>query len=147
MIRKATIADIETISEFNAHLAKETEGIELNRERLKKGITAIISDPAKGVYFLYEKNNLVVGQIMITSEWSDWRNAYFWWIQSVYVQKSYRRQGVFQDLFNQVKEIVAQDSSICGLRLYVEQENKIAQLTYKNLGMDQTYYLMYEWEK
>ncbi len=147
MIRKATINDINTIVEYNANLARETESLELDIKRLKEGVNAVLSNENKGHYFLYEKDQQIIGQLMITTEWSDWRNGYFWWIQSVYVKKSHRRKGIFKALYQHVKEIVSNDSSICGLRLYVERENNNAQQTYKQLGMDETYYLLYEWEK
>jgi len=139
--------DLETIVDYNANLARETESIELNKERLRKGVNAILSDPNKGIYFVYEQDKQVLGQMMITKEWSDWRNGYFWWIQSVYVKHSHRKKGIFQSLYMHVKELVSNEDSICGLRLYVERENKIAQSTYEKLGMDETHYLLYEWEK
>jgi ribosomal protein S18 acetylase RimI-like enzyme len=147
MIRKAAIHDIETIVSFNANLAKETEGLELNKERLRTGVEAIVLDSSKGNYFVYEHNGEVIGQMMITLEWSDWRNGHFWWIQSVYVHQAFRRKGIFQALYNHVKDLVSNDPSVCGLRLYVEKENTTAQATYQKLGMEETYYLLYEWEK
>ncbi len=147
MIRQANINDIEIISSFNSKIALETEGLELNVARVKQGVSAILSDSTKGIYFLYEINQQVVGQLMVTYEWSDWRNGYFWWIQSVYVEKLYRRRGIFQELYSHVKKLVSSDSTICGLRLYVERENKTAQATYNKLGMGETKYLLYEWEK
>ncbi|KAE9635001.1 GNAT family N-acetyltransferase [Defluviitalea raffinosedens] len=144
MIRKAIIKDAEIITEFNYCLAKETEDLELNRETLFKGVQKVLSDESKGIYFVYEKDEKIVGQLMITKEWSDWRNGDFWWIQSVYVHKDYRRQGIYTALFNHVKSIVDSDDTICGLRLYVEKENEAAKNTYKALGMKETYYLLYE---
>jgi ribosomal protein S18 acetylase RimI-like enzyme len=147
MIRKAVRSDASTIILYNINLAKETENMDLNPELITKGVNAILSDPSKGCYFVYEEDGEVVGQLMITLEWSDWRNANFWWIQSVYVRKDYRRRGIFQALYNHVKELILKDPAVCGLRLYVEHENKIAQETYQRLGMKESCYLLYEWKK
>lgn len=146
MIRIATIDDCDTITLFNTNLAQETEGIELDKETLKRGVKTTISSPDKGVYFVYEEDNQIIGQMMITNEWSDWRNGYFWWIQSVYIHQDHRKKGVFQSLYNHIKNLVEQDSSLCGLRLYVENKNETAKETYKKLGLKETYYLLYEWE-
>lgn len=147
MIRKGKIEDIEAIVEYNWRLAYETENMELNKERLTKGVEAALSDEAKGIYFVYVIENKVVGQMMITKEWSDWRNGEFWWIQSVYVHNEYRRQRIYRALFEHVKALAEADNNICGLRLYVEKENEIAKHTYKTMGMEETYYLLYEIEK
>ncbi|ERJ12167.1 GNAT family N-acetyltransferase [Haloplasma contractile] len=147
MIRKATVQDAETIALYNANLAKETENIDLDLDTVIEGVKAILTDPSKGRYFVYEQDGQVVGQIAVTFEWSDWRNGQFWWIQSVYVHKLYRRQGIFQSLYKHIKDLVSANPSICGLRLYVEKENEPAQSTYKKLEMEETHYFLYEWEK
>lgn len=147
MIRKATIHDLEKIVTFNANLALETEGVLLNKDRLCKGVQALLNDASKGSYFVYEVNQQVVGQIMYTTEWSDWRNGMFWWIQSVYVHQDYRRQGIFKELYQHLKADASASEEVCGLRLYVEKENDPAKHTYQTLGMDETHYLLYEWEK
>ena len=147
MIRKATIKDAETIIIFNANLADETEGINLNRDKLIDGVYAILGDKTKGCYYLYEDNNRVVGQLMITYEWSDWRCAYFWWIQSVYVHPDYRKKGIFKKLYNYIKEMIKNDPTVCGIRLYVEKENAPALNTYQKLGMKENQYKFYEWKK
>ena len=147
MIRKATINDAETIILFNAHLAKETEGIELNSAKLIDGVYSVLADKTKGTYYVYEENKKVVGQLLITYEWSDWRNGFFLWIQSVFVHKDYRRKKIFQALYNHIREIATKDSNICGIRLYVEKENEVAQTTYKRLGMKENQYSFYEWKK
>lgn len=146
-IRKANLSDIPVIVEFNYNLAKETEHIELNKDRLYKGVQRVIEDPSKGIYFLYEYEGQVQGQLMITKEWSDWRNGEFWWIQSVYVRRDYRKKGVFKALYEHVEKIVLENKDLCGLRLYVEKENETAQNTYKSLGMEETYYKLYEMVK
>ncbi|MFW6256911.1 MAG: GNAT family N-acetyltransferase [Bacillota bacterium] len=145
MIRRAEEKDIDIIAEYNCRLALETEGIKLDQEQVKKGVKqGIIDDKAQ--YFLYEIRGQVVGQLMLTKEWSDWRNGYFYWIQSVYVNKDYRRQGIFKKLYSKVEDIVKDSSESCGIRLYVEKDNKKAKNTYENLGMTKTPYHIYEWE-
>jgi ribosomal protein S18 acetylase RimI-like enzyme len=139
-IRPATPADATTIIEFNAAIAKETENIDLNRERLQRGVNALLTDPFKGIYYVAEVDGKVVGQLMITYEWSDWRNGFFWWIQSVYTDKAYRRMGIFKALYKHVEKIAHSSKDMCGLRLYVEEHNKHAQKTYESLGMKFTKY-------
>ena len=145
-IRKAIIEDLETIVKFNYNLAKQTEDKELDLEILKKGVRAILSDTTKGQYYVYEIDGKVVGQIMHTYEWSDWRNGTFLWVQSVYVDEEYRRKGIFKELYNYIKKICDNDEDIVGIRLYVEKENLNAKATYKSLGMDECNYHMYEYE-
>lgn len=145
-IRKAVLEDLETIVEFNYNLAKQTENKKLNLEILTKGVEAILRDSTKGQYYVCEINNKVVGQIMHTYEWSDWRNGTFLWVQSVYVDEQHRRKGIFKALYNHVKEICDNDEGISGIRLYVEKENFNAKATYKSLGMCECNYHMYEYE-
>ena len=146
-IRKALNKDIDVIARYNYNLAYETENKILNMNILTKGVEAIIKDENKGIYHVCEINGEVVGQIMYTFEWSDWRNGTFLWIQSVYVDKNYRGKGVFKTLYNHIKNICDKDKNICGIRLYVERENYVAQKTYKSLGMEECNYYMYEYEK
>lgn len=146
-IRRATIDDVNIIAEYNYNLAFETEDKKLNMEVLTKGVTALLKDENKGVYHVCEIDGNIVGQIMYTFEWSDWRNGTFLWIQSVYVDKNYRGKGVFKTLYNHIKNICDKDKNICGIRLYVERENYVAQKTYKSLGMEECNYYMYEYEK
>ncbi len=143
-IREASYADAPMITEFNQSIAKETENLALDRQRLLKGVQALLSDPKKGCYYLAEVDGRVVGQLMITFEWSDWRNGNFWWIQSVYVHKEYRMMGVFTSLYRYVLELARKRGDVSGLRLYVDHENKRAQQTYENLGMKPTRYEMRE---
>jgi GNAT superfamily N-acetyltransferase len=140
--RRAAASDAGTIADFNALMAKETENLELDRERLLQGTDALIADSSKGVYYLAEVNGKVVGQLMITYEWSDWRNATFWWIQSVYVLPDYRKQGIFRTLYQSVESLARTRGDVCGLRLYVDQSNKRAQQTYEALGMQRSHYQM-----
>ena len=146
IIRKAKIEDLETVVKFNYNLAKETEDKELDLEILTKGVRAILNDSTKGQYYVYVIDNIVVGQIMYTYEWSDWRNGMFLWVQSVYVDSEYRRKGIFKELYNHVKKICDDDDGITGVRLYVEKENFNAKATYKSLGMQECNYHMYEYE-
>jgi ribosomal protein S18 acetylase RimI-like enzyme len=143
-IRPATHNDAPTIIEFNRRLAFESEGKSLDPALLTAGVAAILSDPAKGVYFVAEDQGQVVGQLMITKEWSDWRNGWMWWIQSVYVRDDARRRGVFRALYRYVESTALMDPAIIGLRLYVEHENLKAQETYRSLGMQRTDYLLFE---
>ncbi|MDU2266475.1 GNAT family N-acetyltransferase [Clostridium celatum] len=147
IVRKANINDVNKIAEYNYNLAFETEDKKLNMEVLTKGVTALLKDENKGVYHVCEIDGNIVGQIMYTFEWSDWRNGTFLWIQSVYVDKNYRGKGVFKTLYNHIKNICDKDKNICGIRLYVERENYVAQKTYKSLGMEECNYYMYEYEK
>jgi GNAT superfamily N-acetyltransferase len=143
-IRQATSKDASAIVRFNLLIAEETEHRQLDSERLRKGVEAILSDPSKGVYFLAELEGKAVGQIMITYEWSDWRNGNFWWIQSVYVDRLHRGEGVFRSLYQHVNNLASQRADVCGLRLYVESQNERARRTYEQLGMKKARYEMYE---
>ncbi|MCX7984870.1 MAG: GNAT family N-acetyltransferase [Bacteroidetes bacterium] len=143
-IRFATVDDVETIVDFNARMAFETEGIELDRHRLREGVQAVFDDETKGHYLLAEINGTVVGQLLITHEWSDWRNGVFWWIQSVYVEPAYRRRGVFTALYRFIEQRAKNDKHVCGLRLYVENSNTRGIATYSSLGMKMTHYNIME---
>lgn len=147
MIRKARIDDLETIVLFNKLMAYETEGLELSEEILNAGVKAALSDSSKASYWVYELDGEVVGQAMVTKEWSDWRNGEIWWIQSVYVDKLYRKRKIFSSIYEHLKDLVSLDENIAGLRLYVEKDNTNAQNTYKKLGMGETHYRLYEWIK
>lgn len=144
MIRKAKLKDLKTIVLFNKLMAYETEGLELNEEILTSGVKNALNDTSKANYWVYEIDNVVVGQAMVTKEWSDWRNGEIWWIQSVYVDKQYRKNKIFTSLYEHLKNLVALNKNVVGLRLYVEKDNTSAQKTYKKLGMEETYYRLYE---
>lgn len=146
-IRKALNKDIDVIARYNYNLAYETENKILNMNILTKGVEAIIKDENKGIYHVCEINGEVVGQIMYTFEWRDWRNGTFLWIQSVYVNKEFRGMGVFKALYKFIRDIADNDNNICGIRLYVEKENTIAKKTYKNIGMKECNYYIYEYDK
>ncbi len=146
MIRKANHKDQEIVVTFNYNLAKETEALDLPLDRLVAGVGNVLEDSSKGIYYVYVLDGQVVGQMMVTLEWSDWRNGYFWWIQSVYVHKEYRGQGIFQALYQYVKGLAENDAQVCGLRLYVEGANTAAQKAYEKIGMNKTEYHFYEVE-
>ena len=143
-IRLAVAADAGTIAEFNRALARETEGKELDLATVTNGVTRFLHGAAAGFYIVAEIGERVIGCLMITHEWSDWRDGNMWWIQSVYVPATARRQGVFRALHAWVVEQAEADPDVCGLRLYVEHENKRARTTYESLGMKQEPYLIYE---
>jgi len=147
MIRKAEESDVEIIAEYNCKMAMETEDLKLDKEIVLKGVSHALNDSSKAEYYLYEIDGMVVGQLMITKEWSDWRDGDFWWIQSVYVDNNYRRKGIFRALYNHVEKLVQEDPLACGIRLYVEKNNERAQHTYKKMGMEESHYLLYEVEK
>ncbi|GJM20768.1 MAG: hypothetical protein DHS20C15_06830 [Planctomycetota bacterium] len=143
-VRPATAADLEVLVEFNASLARETEGRELDLDRLRAGVRAQLSDPARGHYFLVERDGEALGGLACTREWSDWRNGWFWWIQSVYVRSTARRQGVYRALHDSVRAAAIAAGDVCGLRLYVERENHSAQRTYAAVGMQEAVYALWE---
>ena len=136
-------SDLESLVNFNQLMAWETEQKKLDENTLKKGVAALIADDNKGFYLVAEQHAQVIGSLMVTTEWSDWRNAVFWWVQSVYVTPDYRRKGIYAHLYAQVKTL-AEQQNVCGFRLYVEKENIIAQKTYVSLGMVESHYLMFE---
>jgi GNAT superfamily N-acetyltransferase len=143
IIRAATAADIDTLVDFNAAMALETEDKALDRARLRRGVAAVFEDPRRGFYRVAELDGVAVGALLVTYEWSDWRNADWWWIQSVYVAPAQRGRGVFSGLFEQVAA-EARAADACGLRLYVERDNMRAQTTYRRVRMDASHYLMFE---
>lgn len=143
-LRIAIRSDVSSLIEFNQAMALETEGKTLDPETLAQGVTAVFADPAKGFYVVAEDSGHIVGGLMVTTEWSDWRNGWFWWIQSVYIRPEARGQGIYRKLYEFVKQKAAAGGGVCGFRLYVEKENQSAQAVYKKLGMEQTYYLLYE---
>jgi ribosomal protein S18 acetylase RimI-like enzyme len=134
-IRRAVPADAGLIAAFNQALASESEQTRLDPAAVNPGVAAVLADPHKGFYTLAEKDGEVVGQCLITYEWSDWRNGWFWWVQSVYVRGDARRSGVFRRLYDHILDEANKDPAVIGLRLYVERQNLRAIETYKSLGM------------
>jgi len=148
-IRKAGLKDAETIANLNIRMAEETEGRKIDKDVASKGVEAVMKDPHKGFYLVAEKRSIpvrIVGQLLITFEWSDWRNKYFWWIQSVYVDKKYRNKKIFSRLYGRVVEMAKYRKDVSGLRLYVEEHNEAAKKVYQALGLKRTSYEMYEVE-
>ncbi len=124
----------------------ETEGLRLDAARVKIGVAAVLADPAKGIYYVAEVNETVAGQLMITYEWSDWRNGNLWWIQSVYVKQEFRRIGVFRALFKYLEDLARAQQDVRSLRLYMHADNSHARRSYEKLGMRQTKYEVFELE-
>jgi GNAT superfamily N-acetyltransferase len=144
LIRIAQASDVGSLVAFNQAMARETEGKELDPEILSAGVSAVFADEKKGFYVVAESGNKIVGGLMITYEWSDWRNAWFWWIQSVYILPEARGKKIYSRLYDFVRARAAAEKNICGFRLYVETENKHARTVYEKVGMEGSHYLMYE---
>jgi ribosomal protein S18 acetylase RimI-like enzyme len=142
-IREGVIGDAEIIAKFNSALARETEAMTLDAETLARGVRRALADERLAKYFVAEREGKIVGQLMITREWSDWRDGEIWWIQSVYVSSEARGAGVFAKLYAHAK-VVAQRGGAVGLRLYVEKENERAQKSYLRAGMHVGRYLVME---
>lgn len=143
-VRAAVHGDGETIAVRNAEMAFETEGRVLDYETVHNGVLSVLQDPAKGWYLVAESGGSIIGQCMITLEWSDWRCGQIWWIQSVYIVPEYRRQGVFSRMYAWIVDSARCRPDVVGLRLYVEQENEAAREAYCTLGMGESPYVMYE---
>ncbi|MEN6518543.1 MAG: GNAT family N-acetyltransferase [Methanospirillum sp.] len=143
-IRPAVTADAPTIAANNRATAFETEGWEIEANVALAGARAILDEPARGFYLVADADGAVVGQCMVTYEWSDWRNGEFWWVQSVYVRPDCRRQGIFSRLYQTVEAMAEARSDVTGLRLYVETANAAAQAAYTRLGMRRAPYVLLE---
>lgn len=147
-IRPARQDDVDTIAMFNAALALETESRRLDLVTLRKGTLAFLGSPGYGFYIVAElpedENHNPVGQLMITYEWSDWRNGVFWWIQSVYVVPDQRGLGVFRAMHDHILVKAKADPRVCGIRLYVERENRKAQAVYQRVGLTPSVYTVFE---
>ncbi len=142
-VRPARPADAAVVVEYNRRLAAETEDKQLDAATLARGVAAVLGDSNRGRYFVAEDGGEVVGQIMITYEWSDWRDGWIWWLQSVYVRADKRRGGVFRTLFDAACQEARRQGNVVAIRLYVEHENEAAQATYRSLGFeDMHFYLM-----
>lgn len=145
IIREASASDITVLAQNNQALALETENLQLNSETILAGVSNAL-EREDCHYFVAELNGEVAGQTMITYEWSDWRNGVMWWIQSVYVQPEHRKKGVFRSLFNHIERLARNDPEVKALRLYVMENNPSGKNTYKNLGMEDSGYIVYEKE-
>jgi GNAT superfamily N-acetyltransferase len=140
VIRAADRRDLAVLAAYNLALAWETEQKRLDPATVEAGVEALLGDPQRGFYTVAEIEGQVVGQVLITFEWSDWRNGWFWWLQSVYVQPAFRRRGVFRALVEHLEERARREGHVVGLRLYVERDNRAAQAVYAALGLQPTTY-------
>jgi ribosomal protein S18 acetylase RimI-like enzyme len=143
-VRFATVEDADTLARFNQAMALETENKVLADEVIGVGVRTLLKNPRDGFYVVAEMEGVIAAALMVTTEWSDWRNGFFWWIQSVYVKKEYRRQGLYSEMYRFVKSEAGKRSAVCGFRLYVEKDNLRAQKTYEALGMERAHYILYE---
>lgn len=143
-IRPAKKEDAAALVEFNQAMALETEGRRLDSQTLRNGVEAVFQADDKGFYVVAEEAGKIVGGLMVTFEWSDWRNGWFWWIQSVYILPEARGKKIYSRLYEFVKDEARARKDVCGFRLYVEKENLHARKVYEKLGMEASHYLMYE---
>ena len=143
IITRGAVCDIESIVQFQADMAMESEGCVLDKEKVTKGVTSAILDDSKGVYWVAKFEKRPIGSLMLTREWSDWNNEWYWWIQSVYVIPEFRRKGVYKAMYKKVKD-TAKANNVSQIRLYVDKTNVSAQKVYQNLGMQESHYLMFE---
>jgi GNAT superfamily N-acetyltransferase len=146
-IRKAIETDSASIVEFQLAMAMETEQLQLHEPTVKKGVAAVFDDESKGVYYVAQLDGKVVGSLLTTFEWSDWRNGTVLWIQSVYVRPEYRKRSIFSHLYKHIQELVASNPDLRGIRLYADKTNSLAHGVYEHLGMTAEHYQMFEWMK
>lgn len=147
IITPASVDDLPNMVDFQLKMASETEGLELDKTVLERGIESALNDSGKARYFIAKNNDKTVGMLMITTEWSDWRAGWVWWIQSVYVIPEMRGEGVFGALYSYVKELVTEMHDVMGIRLYVDKRNVKAQKVYEAVGMTGEHYATFEWMK
>ena len=143
IITKGQIEDVESIAQFQVDMAMESEGTQLDKDTVTKGVSAAMADENKGLYYIARVDGKAVGSLMLTREWSDWNNGWYWWIQSVYVAPDYRRQGVYKSMYQAVCTD-AKQQNIAQVRLYVDKTNTRGQKVYSSLGMQESHYLIYE---
>lgn len=144
LIRRAKTADSEAIARFNIALARETESLDLDFSTAAAGAAGLIENPRFGFYVVAEAEGKLVGSMMATYEWSDWRNGLYWWIQSVYVAPEFRRKGIYRRLHDFIRFEAKKDKQARGIRLYVEEQNLTAQETYLKVGMTKAPYRIFE---
>ena len=145
-VRKAGLPDCEVLACFQEEMALATEDKRLDPATIRAGVRAVFEEPSRGFYFIAVRGESVIGALFVTTEWSDWRNGDFWWIQSVFVLEGERRQGVYRRLHDEVRRLAREQGDIVGIRLYVEKENEVAQATYRRMGMCEMRYLLFEGE-
>ena len=143
VIVRGEVCDIDSIVQFQADMAMESEGCILDKEKVTNGVTAAMLDDSKGIYWVAKFEGKAIGSLMLTREWSDWNNGWYWWIQSVYVIPEFRRKGVYKAMYQNVKD-AAKANNVSQIRLYVDKTNVSAQKVYQNLGMQESHYLMFE---
>jgi len=146
-IRLAIETDSQAIIEFQMKMALESEGMQLDKNQLTHGVLGVFRDPEKGKYFVSEQDGKVIASMLLTPEWSDWRNQWVFWMQSVYVLPGFRKKGVFRMMYEHARQLVESDDTVSGLRLYVDTDNKNALAVYRALGMDGDHYKVFEWMK
>ena len=146
-VRAAQPGDAQVIVDFQLRMARETEDLDLDLNTVTRGAAAVFADPGKGAYWVAERASKVVGCLLTTFEWSDWRNGVILWIQSVYVVPEERGRGVYRALYEHLRRRVEADSDLKGIRLYVEKRNEAAQQVYERLGMTREHYDLFEWLK
>ncbi|NTV31682.1 MAG: GNAT family N-acetyltransferase [Deltaproteobacteria bacterium] len=149
VVRNAREQDVPALADFNIAMAQETENKSLSPAKVKAGMRAVLRHPDHGFYLVAELNGQVAGSLLVTREWSDWRNGVFWWIQSVYVPPGFRKRGIYRALYDGVKARAESNPEVCGFRLYVAKSNRAAMSVYSKLGMSETEYRIYEeslWE-
>ena len=146
-IRAAAPRDAAVVVDFQLRMARETEGLELDRDTVTRGVAAVFADPAKGSYWIAAQGGRIVGCLLTTFEWSDWRDGTVLWVQSVYVTPEERGRGVYRALYEHLKHRVENDPGLKGIRLYVDRRNAAAQRVYERLGMTREHYDLFEWLK
>lgn len=141
-MREATLNDLDFIVDAQLKMAMETEDLKLDLQVVTQGVKAILTDPGKGTYYIGDENK---GCLLITKEWSDWRNTHVWWIQSLYVLPEARGEGIFAKMYSDLKKMVSCDAGVAGIRLYVDKTNKHAKKVYQKIGMSNEHYELFEW--
>ena len=143
VVSRGEASDIDSIVQFQTDMAMESEGYTLDKEKVTKGVSAAMLDESKGIYWVAKYEGRTIGSLMLTREWSDWNNEWYWWIQSVYVVPEYRKYGIYKAMYSTLKE-VAKENNVSQIRLYVDKTNHPAQQVYQRLGMHESHYLMFE---
>ncbi len=147
IFRKAHSSEAPQIQAFQLAMAWETEKIKLDIQTLEQGVSAVIQSPELGQYHVCVYDQELIGVLMITKEWSDWRNGNVWWIQSVYLKPEFRGKGLFSKMYSYVQNLAQLENNVRGIRLYVDRSNKTAQSVYSKIGMNGDHYLLFEWMK
>ncbi len=147
VVRKGILEDAKIISDFQVAMALETESLKLDEPTVIKGVKAVFKHPEKGQYYVAVNEDKVIGSLMITYEWSDWRNRWVWWIQSVYILPAFRGKKIFTQMYNHIKTLVINNDDVSGIRLYVDLTNSNARKVYQSIGMNGEHYQLFEWMK